>query len=292
MSPFGLPDRDPAIDPQFTLDSIPDIASVRARRTQAAAEGLAQFPARRRIAYGPGHNETLILFAPPPAGPPAPLQIFIHGGFWSAMEAADFGFLAPGFVPFGSALALIDYPLIPHVRMADIIAACRRAIAFLHRQAGAYGIDPDRIFISGNSAGGHLVGELMDRSWTQAAGLPLDVIKGGTAISGLFDLVPVAASFQNDALGFTAEEISMFSPLRHPAAIAAPMIITVGGDETAEFLAQSARFAEHVRAGGAAVDHLVVPGTNHITIVLDEFAVPGTALNQAVLRQMGLSGRQ
>ena len=65
--------------------------------------------------------------------------------------------------------------------------------------------------------------------------------------------------------------------------------MTVGGDEMDEFLDQSARFAEHCRKGGTPVEHIVVPDTNHITVVLDAFAEPGTPLNRAVLRQMGMA---
>jgi arylformamidase len=202
------------------------------------------------------------------------------------MSAEEFAFLARGFAPFGIALAVLDYPLIPTVRLGDVVAACRRAVSFIHRHGRAHGIDPDRIFISGNSAGGHLVAELMDRSWTGAAGLPADVVKGAAAISGLYDLRPVAASFRNDSLHLTAEEVAQFSPLLRQPQILAPTIVAVGGDETGEFLRQSADFAELVKSAGAPVEHLVVPGANHITVVLDDLADPAASLNQAVRQQI------
>ena len=103
-------------------------------------------------------------------------------------------------------------------------------------------MDPDRIFISGNSAGGHLVAELLDRAWVEQAGLPHDVIKGGAAISGLYDLEPVRTSFQNDVLQLTVGEVETFSPLRRKlCSIKAPVIAAVGGDETEEFLPTDSR---------------------------------------------------
>jgi arylformamidase len=128
----------------------------------------------------------------------------------------------------------------------------------------------------------------MDRAWLSSARLPADLIKGGTAISGLFDLAPVAASFQNEALGLTAGEVDRFSPLRRRPEIGAPLIVAVGGDETDEFLDQSARFAAQARRLGADVEHLVVPGTNHITVILDALADPAAPLNRAVRHQMDL----
>src|SRR5262249_22820032 len=153
------------LDAEFTLDSIGDLDAVVARRMAAAAAADGGFKASRAIPYGARAAETMHLSLPDPAAGPAPVQMFIHGGFWMYMSAADFSFLARGFVPFGIALALLDYPLIPSVRLGDIVAACRRAVAFLHRHARGHGLDPDRIFISGNSAGRHFVAGCAGAAW-------------------------------------------------------------------------------------------------------------------------------
>jgi arylformamidase len=216
------------------------------------------------------------------------VEIFIHGGFWLSMEAEQFSFLARGFVPYGAALVVIDYPLIPVVRLAGIVDACQRAVAYLHRHGTEHGLDSDRMFIAGNSAGGHLVAELMDRRWTREVGLPDDVIKGGAAVSRLFDLRPVAASLRNESLQFTLEEVKRFSPLLRRPEIRSPTIVAVGGDETSEFLRQSGDFAQLVRSMGAPVEHIVVAGANHITVVLDALADPDAPLNRAIRRQIGV----
>ena len=89
---------------------------------------------------------------------------------------------------------MIDYPLMPAVRMAHVVDACVRAVDWVARNAASFGGDPDRVFVSGNSAGGQLVAEVMDRDAGRT-------VRGGTAISGLYDLEPVTRSFQNDDLG-------------------------------------------------------------------------------------------
>ena len=274
------------LDAEFTLDSVTDLDAVLARRATAAQQAYTQFPVTRAIPYGPGPGQTFHLFLPEPGGAPAPVLVFIHGGFWISMEAEQFSFLARGFVPYGIALAVIDYPLIPTVHMADIVQACRRAVAHMHQYGLSQGLDPQRIHICGNSAGGHLVAELMDRAWTGDFGVAADVVKGGTAISGLFDLTPVAASFRNESLQFTPQEVARFSPLLRQPDIGSPLIVAVGADETGEFLRQSADFANLARSAGAPVQHLVIPATNHITVVLDALADPGAPLNLAVRRQM------
>ena len=229
-------------------------------------------------------DETLLIFLPLAGASPAPAQVFFHGGFWSSMQASDFAFLARGFVPFGAALVLVDYPLIPRVKLSDVVASCRKALLWLHRHGADHGIDPQRLFISGNSAGGHLVAELLDDP-------ACTFVRGGTAISGLYDLAPVAACFRNELLGLTPEDVATLSPLRRTSRISAPLIVTVGGRETAEFLRQSADFAAHAAAGGASVEHLVVPDADHITIVLDVLADPRSELNRLVRRQMDATGQ-
>jgi arylformamidase len=287
-SPIVPPSRSQGeLDAEFALDRIVDLDEVLARRRRVAEAASTRFEAIR-VVYGPHPDETLLLFQPARTTGPAPVLIFVHGGFWSSMEARQFRFLAPGFVPFGAALAIIDYPLMPTARMADLVAACRRAVAWVHRQGADHGIDPHRIHVGGNSAGGHLVAELMDRAWHGGAGLAADVIKGGTAISGLYDLTPVAASFRNELLRFEPEEIARYSPLLRQPELGAPLIVAVGAEETDEFLRQSASFADLAAKGGAKVEHMVLAGMNHITIVLDALADPDAPLNRAVRRQMGI----
>jgi arylformamidase len=276
------------LDAEFRLDRIADLDAVFARRAKANEAALAKLESVRDIVYGPNPGETLNLF-PAQGSAAAPVMVFIHGGFWSSLAAIDFSFVASEFVPRGVAVALIDYPLIPSVGLGDIIQSCLRSIGYLQRCASELGIDPERIFVSGNSAGGHLVAEVMDGARLRAAGLSAGAIKGGTAISGLYDLASVAASFRNELLQFTADDVAAFSPLLRKPEIVAPLLVTVGGDEMDEFLDQSARLAAHCRRLGTPVEHMIVPATNHITVVLDAFAKPGAPLNEAVLRQMGVS---
>ena len=142
----------------------------------------------------------------------------------------------------------------------------------------------------GNSAGGHLVAELLDETSQRQRGLPTGALAGGCAISGLFDLEPVRLSFQNDALSLTRAEVERHSPLRRPYRPCAPVIATVGGDEMEEFLDQNRRFAGLCAGAGAPTLHREEAGMNHITVVLDALAHPGHGLHQALASLMGLSG--
>jgi acetyl esterase/lipase len=105
----------------FTLDSIQDLETVMQRRTAAAESASASYVCQRLIAYGPDPDQTLDYYPARASDGPTPLVLFIHGGFWRSMRAAQFSFLARGFVDQGISLVVIDYPLIPRVRMEQVV---------------------------------------------------------------------------------------------------------------------------------------------------------------------------
>ena len=90
----------------------------RAYRKEAAAEGRAELGLR----YGATPRQYIDLFSPKGGGASAPLALFIHGGYWRALDKRDFTFIAPPFVAAGTAVALINYDLCPKVTVETIVA--------------------------------------------------------------------------------------------------------------------------------------------------------------------------
>ena len=277
-----------SLDAQFVLSGADDLDALFARRQRAAEAARNRYRSARGLAYGRLPGETLDVYMPEGADG-APVLFFIHGGFWRSLAAADFAFVADGFVPAGVVTVVIDYPLIPHTDLAGIVASCSRAFAWVRANIADHGGDPDDIHISGNSAGGHLVAELAHPDRVRASGLPPETIRNVCAVSGLFELAPVRLSFQNETLDLTQADIARFSPQHHLTAGFPPTIVAVGGLETREFLDQSRDYADGLRAEGNRADLLIVPAANHITVVLDHFARPGSDLNTAALTLMGFA---
>ncbi|MCH7864062.1 MAG: alpha/beta hydrolase, partial [Proteobacteria bacterium] len=244
---------------------------------------LAEFDTRLDVAYGPGPEETLDVYLPKNAEG-APIHIFIHGGYWFSRHKDDFRFLARGLVPAGAVLVIVNYALVPQVNLDELVRQCRAAVAWTHGNAATFGGDRERIFVSGHSAGGHLTAMMMATDWPAFGdGLPPDLVKGGCAISGIYDLEPIRLTFMQETLGFTPEQVARNSPLSLSPATEAPLIITVGGDESEEFLRQS----EELNAAWGSrtqCDLTVLSGVNHFTI-LAAFADPGNALTRAALKQ-------
>src|SRR5881409_1765600 len=235
------------------------------RYARESAKARAEISCRLDVAYGPSPGETLDVF-PAPGSAPAPVHVFIHGGYWHRLDKADFSFVARGLLPAGAVVVVINYALIPTVQMAELVSQCRASIAWVHRHAASFGGDPRRIFVSGHSAGGHLVAMLMSTDWG-SEGLPADVIKAGCGISGLYDLEPIRLCYLNDVLSLTPEAARRNGPVHCPPPRSGPLLLTVGGLEGPEYHRQTEELAAVWRSRRLPCQTLDMPGLHHFSIL-------------------------
>ncbi|MGH8851981.1 MAG: alpha/beta hydrolase [Casimicrobiaceae bacterium] len=233
------------------------------------------------LRYGSGPRQTLDLF---PADSPRGALLFIHGGYWRALDKADHSFVAPPFVGQGVGVAVINYDLCPNVSVAHILEECRQAVAWLWREGRAHGVPADRLFIAGHSAGGHLVAMLYATDWRRY-GVPAGTIHGGLAISGVFDLEPLLQVSFNSELRLDRGKARALSPIHCTAEVRAPLLLAVGGGETSEFGRQSwllwERWPECRPA--AARSPLVIADRHHYS-VMSELADGESELTAAALQ--------
>jgi arylformamidase len=256
-----------------------------ARYRQRSAETREALPARLDLRYGPAPGQTLDLFLPDRDGP-APVHVFVHGGYWMALDKADFSFVARGLQPAGILVAVINYALVPSVDLDELVRQVRGAVAWLHRNVSAFGGDPGRLTASGHSAGGHLVAMLMATDWPAFAGLPRDAVKAGCGISGLYDLEPIRLCYLNETLGLDWAAARRHSPVHLVPAQAGPLLLAVGALEGDEYHRQTETMATAWRRRGLAAEVLDLAGHDHFSIVT-ELEDPGTRLSRALLALAG-----
>jgi len=223
-------------------------------------EVLDQFTFLRDIPYGDGLNEKLDIYPAQRKG--GPTMIFIHGGYWQMMDRADFRFIAKAFVPHDIHTVIIGYPLAPAVTISRIIQSVRKALTWIHHQINAYGGDPDHLYLSGHSAGGHLASLMITREYA-----PDDIkLRGVTALSGLYDLVPIQLSHVNIPIGMSKQEAIDCSPL-HYTPNSTPLTLAVGADESDEYHAQLHSLVDVWSTSNDAIQSVILPGVNHFSIL-------------------------
>ena len=284
------------LDAQYDNRSrVPEHVDIHAAFQAEGEKVLADFETRLDVSYGPSAEETLDIYLPENpeaisggATGGAPINVFLHGGYWFSRHKDDFRFLARGLVPSGAILVIVNYALVPSVNLDELVRQCRAAVAWTRENAETFGGDPGRIFVSGHSAGGHLTAMMMATDWPGfGGGLDAGLVKGGCALSGIYDLEPIRLSFMQETLGFTPEQVESNSPLSLSPTTPAPLIVGVGADESEEFLRHAETFAAAWKNQATPCDLMVLPGMNHFTI-LGEFSDPESELTKAVAEQMGL----
>ena len=236
------------------------------------------------VPFGPTLAERADLY---PAGENAPVLVFVHGGYWRARTSREFGFVARGPGSRGVATVVPNYALCPRVTIDEIVRQARAALAWTYKNARGFGGDPGRIHVAGHSAGGHLVAMLLATDWEGDYGLPADIVKGATVISGLFDLAPFPYTFLQPQLQLTWDAVRRNSPILHLPDEAPPLLVGYGGDETEEFGRQSEDFLEAWKAKGLSGGRLVLPGKNHYDVI-DGFLDAGSPLLSGILGRTGL----
>src|SRR5437764_15349482 len=226
-------------------------------------------PGHFDLRYGEGPRERIDLFLA--ADPKAPTLLFIHGGYWQSNDKETFAFLAEGLAPNGINLALVEYTLAPAARMDRIVAELRRSVGWLAEHLRDYAADPDRLYVAGHSAGGHLT----------AMTMTLRAVRGGLAISGLYDLEPIRLNYLNEKLGLDPQEAERNSPLLRLPPMAGELVVAYGTNELPELCRQSIEYAQAWTERGLPGHLLPVDGADHFTI-LEALADPQGALTEAL----------
>ena len=269
---------------QYLTNLTPGMGDHVRRYEELSEELVRSMPGELDVPYGPaGPRQTLDIFTPETGS--APILLFIHGGYWYFNSKDPRRFPAKEFIPRGIAWVPINYRLVPNVTMTEVVADVRNAVKWLYEHSADYGCDPERIYVSGNSAGGHLTAELISDDWPEQYGLPADVVKGACAISGLYDLEPLLECEPNEKLRLDLESARRYSPIHHLSRRPVPAIITCGANESAEFRRQTGSYAKRCEQAGYPVTHMEVNGHDHFSII-GELANPASPLFQAVIEMI------
>jgi arylformamidase len=229
--------------------------------TNETARALLDPP--QRVAYGPAEIEKVDIYKTKRAN--APTLVYIHGGSWRGGSSAQLVGMAEPYVKAGANYVAVDFNNVFETggSLFPMVEQCRRAVAWVYKNAASVGVDANRIYLAGHSSGGHLGGCVVIADWAKDFGLPQDVLKGALLGSGMYDLKAPRLSYRGTYVKFTDEMEDALSAQRHLDKIHTPLVLTYGTLETPEFQRQSRDFHAAVRAAGKPAELLVGKGLNH-----------------------------
>ena len=260
---------------------VPEHPAALARWAADSAAVRRVLPGHLDVRYGDGPNEALDIF--PAQRRDAPVLVFIHGGYWQALDKSDHSFLAPAFHDAGACVVVPNYALCPAVSVVDITLQMVRALVWVGRNIGRFGGDPGRITVVGHSAGGQLAAMLLACQWpTVHPDLPANLVRNALSISGLHELDSIMHTpFLQRGLRLTPEQVRMASPAWLPTPAQGVLYAVTGAEESAEFLRQNSLIQSAWGQRTVPVCE-ALPGLNHFSIV-DALAQPEHRLHQLAL---------
>ena len=234
--------------------AVPGSAEMVAGWEQRSTDMRRRFPDHIDLRYGPRERNRIDFLK---AGENAPTLLFIHGGYWQARAKEVFTIVAEGPMAHGINVALIGYTLAPDATLDEIVAEIHAGIDFLTEQLPALGAAADAIVVSGWSAGGHLT----------SMALSHPKVRGGMAISGIYDLEPIRHSYLNEKLRADEATSRRNSPMMQEGGPLKPLSLVVGSAELPLLRKQTADFAGHRARYGLPVTYEEIPGADHFTIL-------------------------
>ena len=235
--------------------AVRDSAQIVAGWDARSAKLRAAHPDGMDLRYGPDERNRIDYFA---ARRDGPVLMFIHGGYWQNRAKELFAFVAQGPLAWGINVALVGYTLAPQKRLDGIVAEIDASLSWLYESVPMLGGDRSAIYVSGWSAGGHLTAMAMNHP----------AVRGGLAISGIYDLEPMRLSYINDKLRLDEDEARRNSP----GPTDKPLLVAYGAAELPEMCRQSEDYAGLLKTRAEAI-----AGRNHFT-VLEDLASPHGAL--------------
>jgi len=208
----------------------------------------------------------------------------------SSCRSKDFTGPAEMFLAARAHYVVPDFAWVQDVGGSLMVVAdqVRRAVAWVFQNIARFGGDPNRLYLGGQSSGGHLAAVALTTDWRRDFGLPADIIKGGVCISGMYDLTPVRLSARSRYVAFDDTTVAALSPIRHLDRLRAPLVVVYGTRETPEFQRQNREFAAAVETAGKRVRLVVGEHYNHFELP-ETLGNPYGLLGRAALDLMGLT---
>jgi acetyl esterase/lipase len=194
-------------------------------------------------------------------------MILLHGGGWTNGYKEWMAFAAPALTARGITAASLGYRLAPRHTWPACFEDVADGVAQIAARATEFGADPERIFVSGHSAGGHLAALLaLRKDWQAPRNLTQNVISGALPISGTYLFgADSGLSMRPRFLGDPdlSNEVAA-SPMTYTRGDCPPFHVAWGDKDFPHLQIQGAQFAKALSDAGATVTTQVLSDADHL----------------------------
>ncbi|SDR53744.1 Acetyl esterase/lipase [Paraburkholderia fungorum] len=188
----------------------------------------------RDCVYGPNEQHIYDVFSPADCYN-APILVFWHGGGWTNGYKEYTSFMARAATDLGIVLVAPTYRLAPAHKLPAAFDDALAVLSHIREHAARFGGSPDRLYLSGHSAGGHLAALVALRQQdAERAGIDAGAIRACLPISGIMDLhhpEPAKGSMEERVYSMVLENAladATLSPLCWTAGNRIPMYLSYG----------------------------------------------------------------
>ncbi|XP_053396077.1 kynurenine formamidase-like [Mercenaria mercenaria] len=243
------------------------------------------------FSFGLSEKEKFDVFGAKTLPGDAPIFVYIHGGYWSALGREMSSFMAPVLCKAGAVVVSVGYDLAPQANMDEIVSQVKKAVSFVLTMATRRG--SSGVYLCGHSAGAHLAALMLSQNWLEETMVSPGMIKGAVLVCGVYDLRPLVNTYVNDPLKMTVEDAVRNSPVTHLDKIAGfsekrRFIVAYGDHDPPEFQRQSTEFNIALSSRGIQSTLMVIPDTDHFNVI-ENLQLEDYSLSQEIVKLMNLN---
>jgi acetyl esterase/lipase len=221
--------------------------------------------------YGAGERNKLNIWVPTGTKKTdkQPVLVWLYGGGWYSGQRDDYGFAGRAFARQGFIVVIPDYRIVPDGHWPDFLHDSAAAVAWTDANIANYGGDPDRIALSGHSAGAYNAVMLaLDPQWMKAAGSDTSVIRGVAALAGPYDFAPFEEGGRADVAMGDIRPVERTQPITFVRADAPPLWLGHGTADTVVRVRNSQRLAAAMQKVGGSAALREYDGLSHNDLVM------------------------
>lgn len=196
-----------------------------------------------------------------------PVIVFFYGGSWDSGSKQDYLFVAEALTAQGYLVVIPDYRHFPEVKFPQLMQDPALALLWVKQHVASYHGDPQRVFLMGHSAGGHLAVMLsLNAQYLASVGLHPDAIAGTVGLAGAYDFLPLGSD-RLRAIFAPPEQEWISQPIRFVNGRNPPLLLLTGTKDRTVWPKNSINLANAIKVQGGQVQLITYQGYDHVDLV-------------------------